>query len=219
MKGEYENADGKTTTLVNGKNGVSQVNYTAKVINGVTVETVVNSTVTLSNPVNRRQVIGATTTSVATATSSSVSCISTLSPSSPIELDANGAPINYTKKMTVQATAYTYTGHNCATGVAPQPGYIAVNPRVIPYGTRMYIVSSDGRFVYGYAVAADTGGFTSSRPNNVDLFMATKTGFKIITPFLNNISYYLFLFNRANLKFFLPFLKVCGIIGLYFSEA
>ena len=167
-------ASGVTTTLVNGKNGVSQVNYTAKVINGVTVETVVNSTVTLSNPVNRRQVIGATTTSVAAATSSSVSCISTLSPSSPIELDANGIPLNYTKKMTVQATAYTYTGHNCATGVAPRPGYIAVNPRVIPYGTRMYIVSSDGRFVYGYAVAADTGGFTSSRPNNVDLFMATK---------------------------------------------
>lgn len=170
-----ENAgSGAKTTLVSGKNGLSQVNYTAKVVNGVTVETIINSTVTLSNPVNCRQVIGTTTKAVAAATSSSVSCISTLSPAAPIELDANGIPLNYLSKKTVQATAYTYTGHNCATGVAPQPGYIAVNPKVIPYGTRMYIVSSDKRFVYGYAVAADTGGFSVSKPNNVDLFMATR---------------------------------------------
>lgn len=170
-----ENADsGAKTTLVSGKNGVSQVNYTAKVVNGVTVETTVNSKITLSNPINCRQVIGTTVKAVAAATSSSVSSISTLTPAAPIELDENGIPLNYLSKKTVQATAYTYTGHNCSTGVAPQPGYIAVNPKVIPYGTRMYIVSSDGRFVYGYAVAADTGGFSHSKPNNVDLFMATR---------------------------------------------
>ena len=45
-----------------------------------------------------------------------------------------------------------------------------------------------------------------------------KTGFKVIPPFFTNISYYLFLFNRTNLKFFLPFLKVCGIIDLYFRR-
>ena len=77
--------------------------------------------------------------------------------------------------MTSRATAYTYTGHNCATGVAPQPGYIAVNPNVIPYGTKMYIKTADGSVIYGYAVAADTGGFIKNHPTGVDLFMATRS--------------------------------------------
>ena len=101
--------------------------------------------------------------------------MSVLSPSSAIELDANGNPVNYKSKKTVRATAYTYTGNNCATGVAPKPGYIAVNPNVIPYGTKMYIKTADGSFIYGYAVAADTGGFVKNYPNGVDLFMTTKS--------------------------------------------
>lgn len=100
--------------------------------------------------------------------------ISTLVPDIEIPLDENGLPINYTSVTKVQATAYTYTGYRCSTGVNPQPGYIAVNPNVIPYGTKMYIVSADGRYTYGYAVAADTGGFIKSRPTNVDLFFATE---------------------------------------------
>ena len=34
---------------------------------------------------------------------------------------------------------------------------MAVDPDVIPYGTLLYITSTDGSFVYGYAVAPDTG--------------------------------------------------------------
>ena len=100
--------------------------------------------------------------------------ISTLVPENEIALDANGLPVHYTSVVKVQATAYTYTGNRCSTGVNPEPGYIAVNPKVIPYGTKMYIVSADGRYNYGYAIAADTGGFISKRPTNVDLFMTTQ---------------------------------------------
>lgn len=109
---------------------------------------------------------------------SSNSAISTLTPDIDIELDENGIPVNYKKATRVQATAYTYTGNRCATGVKPQPGYIAVNPKVIPYGTKMYIVSADGKYVYGYAIAADTGGFIKSRPTNVDLFLETQAACK-----------------------------------------
>ena len=77
--------------------------------------------------------------------------------------------------MTVRATAYTYTGNNCATGVAPKPGYIAVNPKVIPYGTKMFIKTTDGKYIYGYAVAADTGGFVATRPTNFDLYFPTES--------------------------------------------
>lgn len=103
------------------------------------------------------------------------SVMSTLVPDIDIDLDENGIPVNYSRAVTVQATAYTYTGHRCSTGVPPQPGYIAVNPKVIPYGTKMFIVSEDGRYNYGYAIAADTGGFAKTQPTNVDLFMETRT--------------------------------------------
>ena len=101
--------------------------------------------------------------------------ISELKPSSPITLDENGIPVNYKSSKRVQATAYTHTGNKCSTGVWPKPGYIAVDPKVIPYGTKMYIVSADGKYVYGYAIAADTGGFIKKRPTNVDLFMHTES--------------------------------------------
>ena len=160
------------TTLTEGKDGEKQVNYTAKIVNGVTVETTVNNVITLSEAVNGTKTIG--TKKAAVKTSENVKSVSTLKPDAAIELDENGNPVNFKKHITVQATAYTYTGNRCSTGVAPQPGYIAVNPNVIPYGTKMYIKSSDGSYIYGYAVAADTGGFIKSRPNNVDLFMSSQ---------------------------------------------
>ena len=39
----------------------------------------------------------------------------------------------------------------------------------------MYIKSSDGRYIYGYAVAADTGGFIKKHPTGVDLFFTTES--------------------------------------------
>lgn len=165
--------EGTTKTLTAGSDGLQSVSYTAKFVNGVAAESNITGTTLLSAPVNGVTVVG--TKKAAVKTSASVKCVSTLTPSSPIELDASGNPINYSSKMTVRATAYTYTGHNCATGVAPQPGYIAVNPNVIPYGTKMYIKSTDGRYIYGYAVAADTGGFIKNHPTGVDLFMSTQS--------------------------------------------
>ncbi len=172
VKKEYSNKveEGKTN-LTPGTDGKQQINYTAKVVNGVTVETVIDETITLSAPVDGVEVVG--TKKPAVTTSESVKTISTLK-APKIELDANGNPVSFKKKLVVEATAYTYTGNKCSTGVAPQPGYIAVNPKYIPYGTKMYIKTPSGSYIYGYAVAADTGGFIKSRPTNVDLFMTSK---------------------------------------------
>ena len=60
------------------------------------------------------------------------------------------------------ATAYSLDGWPesdgiTATGTQARYGEIAVDPEVIPLGTRMYIVSEDGQVVYGIATAEDTG--------------------------------------------------------------
>ena len=50
---------------------------------------------------------------------------------------------------------------------------VAVDPRVIPYGTEWYIVSADGSYVYGYAIAGDTGGACRSGKVIADVFLDT----------------------------------------------
>ena len=50
---------------------------------------------------------------------------------------------------------------------------MAVDPDVIPYGTKLYIPSTDGKFVYGYAVATDTGIAVQKGEILVDLFYET----------------------------------------------
>ena len=69
----------------------------------------------------------------------------------------DGEVLTYTSTMSVEATAYT-GGGTTATGTAARYGAIAVDPSVIPYGTRMYIVSDDGKWIYGVATAEDCGG-------------------------------------------------------------
>lgn len=70
----------------------------------------------------------------------------------------NGIPESYTRVVSGKSTAYT-AGYNArtASGRRAEIGTCAVNPNVIPYGSKLYIVAKDGSKVYGYAVAADTG--------------------------------------------------------------
>ena len=51
-------------------------------------------------------------------------------------------------------------------------GTVAVDPNVIPYGTKLWIASADGKVVYGYAVAADTGAFVGGR-TFIDVYMGS----------------------------------------------
>ena len=96
--------------------------------------------------------------------------ISELTPPFRIDMDENNRPVKYKKKIVGKATAYC-TGTITSTGRRAQPGVVAVDPREIPYGTKMYIVSSDNRYVYGYAIAGDTGGFIYNSDTVVDLYI------------------------------------------------
>ena len=105
---------GTKKTTKQGSEGLKNVYYTEKFVNGVSVEKNVTNTEVVTEAVNAQVTVGK---KEVVKTSSDVKCVSTLSPAAPIELDANGNPVNYKSKMTVRATAYTYTGNKCATGV------------------------------------------------------------------------------------------------------
>jgi len=62
-----------------------------------------------------------------------------------------------------EATAYCYTGNRTATGTWPSRGTIAVDPEVIPLGTRLHIEG------YGEGIAEDTGG--AIKGEIIDLYM------------------------------------------------
>ena len=84
----------------------------------------------------------------------------------------DGEVLTYTKAEKFVATAYHNSDPGCtkwtSTGTLCRVGAIAVDPEVIPYGTRMYIVTNDGYYIYGIAVAEDCG--SAIKGNRVDLY-------------------------------------------------
>ena len=145
-------AKGKTQVHRQGKNGVKTLTYREQIVDGEVVDTVLVGEEVTQAPVNKVILKG-------------------------IELDEAGQPLHYKSVITGQSTAYTSdrgdSGTVCSTGMKAQVGVVAVNPKRIPYGTKLYIVSPDGSYVYGYAIAGDTGGGVRSNKLVADLFMDT----------------------------------------------
>lgn len=85
---------------------------------------------------------------------------------------SNGETLRFSKAISMTATAYTAghggVGTRTASGTAVREGVVAVDRRVIPLGTKLYIVANGG-VVYGHAVAEDTG----VRGNRIDLYFDT----------------------------------------------
>ena len=87
-----------------------------------------------------------------------------------------GEVLTYTEKVTCLATAYHCEGYvgTTATGTRARVGAIAVDPEVFPYGTRFYIVTKDGEYIYGVATAEDCGSKQFIYGTRLDLFFNTK---------------------------------------------
>ena len=83
------------------------------------------------------------------------------------------APASYSKVLTGKATGYYSKTGKGSSGLGLGYGTVAVDPDVIPYGTKLYITSTDGKFVYGYAVATDTGIAVQKGQILVDLYYET----------------------------------------------
>lgn len=143
---------GLTTVKTNGENGINRAIYKVTLVNGVETERQFVSENVYKEPVNQEILVG---------TKENAKYV-------------NGQKVNYKKKFTVTATAYTATGNRTASGREAQVGVIAVDPKVIPLGTKLYIESTDDgvSWSYGYCIAGDTGG--AIKGNKIDLYYNTK---------------------------------------------
>lgn len=154
---------GRTRVIQAGSNGERELTYNKTIVDGEVTRTELESNVITEQPVTEIILQG------------------TADPVSPLDfgyqLGADGIPVNYAYKLTDQvATGYSArSGAWGASGMTLSYGYVAVDPAEIPYGSRLYITTPDGSFVYGYAVAADTGIGLLNDVIDVDLFYETYT--------------------------------------------
>lgn len=162
---------GETEIETEGQDGARNVVYRDKLVDGVVTESTVVSEEILAEPVDEVKLIG-TKKKYKDIKLKANTPISGFETPDWIQFDENGQPTNYKGIIEGRAAAYTGGGRT-STGKTAQPGYIAVDPDQIPYGTEMYIVSLDGSYVYGYCIAADTGGFAGQGRFTVDLYMNT----------------------------------------------
>lgn len=160
-------------TVIVGKNGEKVLVYKDKYIDGVFDETILEDEIITKKPVTEVKKVGTKKRAVLSAYKNNAQPMSELNVPSDLELDSKGIPVDF--KYSVKGKATAYTGDPAtASGRKPMPGHIAVDPKEFPYGTELYVVSADGSYVYGYCIAADTGGFVKMGNTDIDLYMANK---------------------------------------------
>ncbi|WP_312644328.1 G5 domain-containing protein [Hydrogenoanaerobacterium sp.] len=151
---------GRSEILQSGRNGTLVKTYSERTIDGVVEEaTLIAENITV-RPVTQVALVGAKV------------------PVSDLDFGyniVNNAPTSY-KKVIEGARATAYSAGNGAWGASGNDlfyGHVAVNPKVIPYNSKLYITSADGSFVYGYAIASDTGTALMQGIIDVDLYYET----------------------------------------------
>lgn len=151
----------KQYTLSEGSNGKNLVTYRERYVDGELELALVSKVEVVKKPVNKvvlKYGAGVPVSDVSAPAGVSV---------------VNGVPTGYSRVINTSATGYYASRGKGASGLGLHYGTVAVNPNVIPYGTKMYIASPDGKFVYGWAIATDTGAALMNGTVGVDLFYET----------------------------------------------
>lgn len=168
--------EGTATTITDGKDGEKEITY--KVRYEDDIET---SRIEVSNEVTK-EVVNKVVEYSGTTVSRSGETVDRESNSAE---DLTAPVSGYTKVMDMKFTAYCLckkcTGKSpgdrgygvTASGYKITPGQnqkvIAVDPKVIPLGTKVYVQGVNGMSDYGYAIAADTGG--AIKGNKIDIYV------------------------------------------------
>ena len=168
-------AEGEQKVLTPGQDGQVQCVASVCYVDGKEVSRTVLEQKVISQPVDALIAIGTAAGSMPDATPEAPAAPSKPIIGNGVIITPNGETLTYTSSKKMTATAYTNTDPGCtiwtAIGTLCRVGAIAVDPTVIPYGTRMYIVSDDGRYIYGIAVAEDCG--KSIKGDRIDLYFDT----------------------------------------------
>jgi 3D (Asp-Asp-Asp) domain-containing protein len=157
---------GETVIVSQGESGSAVLAYQHTYIDGELRNTEYVETVYSNDPTPRVIKVGTMEQNLPE------NMISELAVPEDFYLDQNGVPTEYKDVLTGKGVAYyAPKGAKGAAGGVCKPGLVAVDPKIIPYGTKMYIASTDGKYVYGYAIANDTGKSLREGIILVDLFM------------------------------------------------
>ena len=159
---------GTEVVLTQGVDGQALCTADVVYVEGKEVSRTVLAQKVISQPVNRVVAVGTATDALS------------LEEQRPVIKDGmillpTGEVLTYYGSHKVLATAYTHTDAGCdfitATGTTVRIGTVAVDPTLIPYGTRMFIVTDDGQYVYGVSTAEDCGG--GIKGDRIDLYYPT----------------------------------------------
>ena len=145
---------GETEVETKGENGKKEYIYEITLTDGVETDRKLVSEKVVKEPVDKVVLVGTKEKPKVTTSST---------------------PTSYKAVYQMNATAYTFGedgGNSTVTGIRPYRGVVAVDPKVIPLGTKLYIETADGKLIYGEAVAADTGG--AIKGYKIDLFFESK---------------------------------------------
>lgn len=148
------NAKVRTTE---GKEGTVTYTYERTYIDGKLLESKLVSEEVTEQPVDEVYQIGSTK-----------NVVSVFDTPADMEFDENGNPVNYKKKVSGKATAYSTRRKTSLV-----EGCVAMDLSKYPRGSWLYIKSSDGSYVYGYAKVADTGTALVQGKVLVDCFFDT----------------------------------------------
>ena len=165
---------GDEEVTTQGQNGVQLDTYEVRTLNGETTTTLISSEIT-TEPVNEVITYGTKEPGKATGFSNHGSSLDLTSETityvdsdSKTFTTSSGDTYSYSQALSCTGYAYCQPGGVTATGTAARQGAIAVDPSVIPLGSRLFVIASDGSVVYGFATAEDTGGNING--HTVDLY-------------------------------------------------
>ena len=160
--------EGETKVLEEGRNGQHELKVRQKIQNGEVVDEEILSDTIISEPVAKVMVKG--TRKVVSAPAAE--------PAKPVSSNSSERK-EVSKVIYGSATAYTASaGARTSTGARPVEGItVAVNPKLIPYGSRILVESTDGSFRKDLT-AQDTGGALRKGSAVVDIFMNSNSSCK-----------------------------------------
>ena len=160
--------EGETKVLEEGKDGQHELKIKQKIQNGEVVDEEILSDTIISEPVAKVMVKGTKKVASAPAAEPAKAAVSSTSDKKEVSKVIYGS-----------ATAYTASaGARTSTGARPVEGVtVAVNPKLIPYGSRILVESTDGSF-RRELTAQDTGGALRKGSAVVDIFMNSNSSCK-----------------------------------------